>query len=513
LGRSSKRSCLLLVLVLTCTVSCSADDLPAGIAGSARCSQPRTSLDSGAAAELQTEALAGPTWTMTFEEETFSSPRVADLNGDGVGDVVMGMGQDTFGDRQSSAVAIDGVSGGLLWQTSGFDDLIGTATLMHLNDDATLDVVLGGRRGALVAVDGSTGSTVWEFDNRGNRWFNFYTSQRVGDLDDDGIVDIVAANGGLRFSEPGEGPGLPDADDRHLGTIFAVSSADGSIIESIAVPDRGESYMSPLVLPAQGSDSGRDVLVGTGGETLPGSLWTIPLAALTEDRADFTQLLEAGDKGVVAAPSAGHFTDDCVLDVIVQSFAGTISLVDRAAHELLWQVTNPGQESYSSPTLGYFIGDDDIPDVFTSVATGVWPEYRSADYLLIDGASGDVVWRQTLGTFAPSGFVAADLNGDGRDEVIFGVNDEAANTLEVQMLDTAGLEVHELVAPLPQTTFSSLWLGDLDGDDQLELIVTESAYQLPGPARVHRFETKWSAPSVASWGAYLGTHGDGILPD
>lgn len=457
--------------------------------------------------------LGEPLWTMASDEATFSSPRTADLNGDGVLDVVQGMGQDTLGARESSVVAVDGSTGQELWRSSGHDDLIGSAVFASLGGDNTVDVVIGGRRGALLAIDGATGRLLWTFDDQAGRWFNFYSSQIVTDHDGDGVVDVVAANGGLVIEEPEEGGGMFDANDRHLGTMFLISGANGSVISSVRIADQRESYMSPVVLPAYASGE-TSVLVGTGGETLPGSLWRLPLASLAADHFDDAQVLvSGGDKGVIASPSVADLTADCVADVVVQAFDGTVTAIDRATNDTLWTVTNPGFETYSTPTLAYLVGDDQVPDVFTAVARGVWPQYESSDYMVIDGATGKVVWRDTLGTFAPSGFVAADLNGDGRDEVIFGVNDVGANTHQMFVLESHRGQLHELGEPLSQTTFSSPWLGDLDNDGSLDLLLTESAYQSNGAARLHRYQLNWTAPEHVSWGGYLGSYNTGALHD
>jgi outer membrane protein assembly factor BamB len=470
------------------------------------CVAPRVFTDE--MAEFVVEPLGEPVWAMEPDEATFSSPRLADLTGDGVLDVVQGFGQDTFGDRQSSVIATNGSTGAELWKSTGHEDLVGSATFAQLGGDDTLDVVIGGRRGALLAIDGATGSLLWSFDDQGGRWFNFYTSQVVDDQNGDEVVDLVAVNGGLVFDEPAEGGGIGDADDRHLGTVFVVSGADGSVIAKSPVPDRGESYMSPVLVPDRGS--GPEVLVGTGGETLPGALWRLPLSALIDGELGVTEaVVSGGAKGVIAAPSLADLTGDCVVDIVTQAFDGTLTAVDGASSGVLWTVANAGFETYSTPSLGYFVGDDGVPDVFASVARGVWPEYESSD-----GATGQVVWRETLGSFAPSGFVAGDLNGDGRDEVIFGVNDVAANTHQLYVLDTNKRVLHALSDPLAQTTFSSPWLGDIDGDGELDLITTASAYQSSGPARVERFILVGThVPGTVSWGGYLGTAGTGVLGD
>lgn len=494
------------------------------------CEPPRTFADE--VADLSIEPLGEPIWTMASDEATFSSPKLVDLNGDGVLDVVQGFGQDTLGAAESSVVATDGATGAELWRSSGHEDLIGTARFAQLDGDNTPDVVIGGRRGVLLALDGATGGLLWQFDEQNGRWFNFYTSQFIADRDGDGVVEVVAANGGLRFDAPREGGGLPDPEQRNLGTTFVLSGADGSVIASLPAPDGREQYMSALVVPSAdsgddsdggGTDNGGDgdallggsdpqVIIGTGGETLPGALWRLPLDALVdEDLKSATMVTAGGEKGIIAAPSFADLTDDCVLDIVVQAFDGTLSAVDGATDEELWTLANPGFETYSSPTLGYFLGDDDVPDVFVGIANGVWPEYRSSDYLLVDGSTGIVAWRETMGTFAPSGFAAVDVNGDGRDEVIFGVNDLDRNTHQLHMLDMTTATAHPLGQPLPQTTFASPWLGDVDGDGLLDLIATESAYQSNGAARVHRFELPWAAPRIISWGGYLGTSTTGVI--
>ena len=44
------------------------------------------------------------------------------------------------------------------------------------------------------------------------------------------------------------------------------------------MPDKQETYMSPIVLPDDGAAS-PTILFGTGGETWAGALWETPLSA------------------------------------------------------------------------------------------------------------------------------------------------------------------------------------------------------------------------------------------
>ena len=453
-------------------------------------------------------------WTVSSSEETFSSPRLADLNQDGVLDVVLGFGQDSFGARQSSVAAFDGLDGSELWRTSGHEDLVGSATFADLDDVPGPDVVIGGRRGGLLALNGATGAVLWEFDDQGGRWFNFYTSQVIEDVNNDGVLDILSVNGGLVVDQPEEGQGLlPAVEDRAVGQVLVVSGADGSVIESTSVPDNRETYMSAVVIEGADESSPR-VIIGTGGETLPGSLWAVPLDDIVAGRRlDPALLVSGGAKGLIAAPSLGDLTGDCAADIVAVSFDGTVTAVDGLSGREVWAVAHDGFETYSSPTLGYFTGDDQVPDVFVGLAKGSWPEYEFSAYELIDGATGNRVWSVESGTFAPSGFVAVDIDGDAIDEVIFGVNDIATNSHQLHVLDTTSLTLSSLGRAGPETSFSSPWTGDIDGDGTLDLIVVSSAYHQRGTTTITRLALPGAAPENVSWGGYLGTDGDGRLVD
>jgi len=465
---------------------------------------------SGSAAILAAPTLPAATWEVADNHPSLSSPVTADLNGDGVLDVVQGHGIDGSYEGLSGVhhtmeyvAAIDGATGSELWRVDGRDDLVGTATFVELTGDTTPDVVIGGRRADLVAINGATGALLWSFYPNGGTagsWFNFYTSQPIDDQNNDGVKDIFAANGGL-ISEDGNSA---------LGYMLIISGADGTILSSAPVPGERETYMSALVIPAQGNYAA-SIVFGTGGEAHGGSLWRASLSSIATGVLDARPLYTGSDKGLIAPPSIAHLNNDCIYDIVAQVFDGTIIAIDGATDLVIWSNPNPGYESYSTPTLGYFVGDDAVPDVFTSMSLGTWPIYAEADYLLINGATGEITWRETLGIFAPSGTVAADLNSDGRDEVIFGANYYDTNTQQLYVLDTTQNNLHALGSPLPQTSMASPWIGDLDNDGLLDLLVTQSAYQDAGSYVLQRFSLPMTTPTSVSWSGYLGTNGNGLL--
>ena len=148
--------------------------------------------------------LLKPHWVAEFQNlGTFSSPRVADLNGDGIKDIVLGAGREEFTECDSSVVALDGRDGKILWNVHARDQIFGSADFMDVTGDGVPEVFIGGRSAEFIAINGKSGQVVWEYfpegdsiDSRSKGLYNFYNSQFVPDQNSDGVKDILISNGG-----------------------------------------------------------------------------------------------------------------------------------------------------------------------------------------------------------------------------------------------------------------------------------------------------------------------------
>ncbi|MEJ7681048.1 MAG: hypothetical protein WKG06_24985 [Segetibacter sp.] len=87
-----------------------------------------------------------------------SSPRTADLNNDGILDIVIGAGKNEFQKSDMGILAFDGRSGVLLWKQEAPDQVFGSATLYDVTGDKIKDVFIGGRSPQLKAIDGKSGT-------------------------------------------------------------------------------------------------------------------------------------------------------------------------------------------------------------------------------------------------------------------------------------------------------------------------------------------------------------------
>ncbi|CAN5914194.1 hypothetical protein BH24BAC1_BH24BAC1_25020 [soil metagenome] len=298
-------------------------------------------------------------WTKNLPRlGTLSSPRLANLNGDGILDIVMGAGGVEFSPSDSAIIALDGVTGQLLWSAPARDQIFG--------------------------------------------------SPLFRDLTGDGIEDLLVATGGYVKAPPGD-------PNRPAGKLLVVSSASGKLLASADMPDGKETYMSVLVADFR-SDGNLSVVFGTGGETLGGSLYRVPLAHLLQNDLSQATLLEPGhDKGFVAPPVLADITQDGVPDIIANSVNGRMVAIDGATEEVLWRVAVPGTEAYCSIAVGYFT-DDDVPDFFTNFGIGIWPDLNQSIQLMVNGKTGRTEWEKRLGSFQESTPLAFDFNGDGFDD-------------------------------------------------------------------------------------------------
>lgn len=452
---------------------------------------------------------------------TLSSPRVSDLNQDGVGDIIMGAGRLEFQKCDSAVIAIDGKNGALLWNVKAKDQIFGSAAFKDINSDGIEDVFIGGRSAELKAINGSNGELIWQFfkKNRGKdkkkiKWFNFYNPQFIPDQDQDGLEDILISNGGDVKVEPYN-------TDRPAGRLVIISSRDGSLIAEAEMPDGKEIYMSITVSETpDGKD--HEVVFGTGGETVGGNLYVSYLSDILQEDLSKAILLDSSkEKGYIGPPVRVDITGDHISDIVTCSVDGRLMAFDGNDHKRLWETFVPKTESYSTPAVGYFT-QDSIPDFFLSFSQGVWPNQGWSIQKMVDGKTGEVAFTDSLGFYQNTSPLAVDLNGDGWDEILMSGNfKETKNIFQkffytmLVKIDFQSDEVVQIGDTYEGNNITSTpWTGDLDQDGFLDILYCHSTnvrhtYNFNG-MRITRIATKTPIYKTVKWGAYQGSKYDGV---
>jgi len=459
-------------------------------------------------------------WTTTFDGVgIFSSPRVTDLNGDGIGDVMFGTGRVEFHACDSAVIALDGSNGKMLWHVPSIDHLFASPAFMDITGDQVEDVFIGGRSAQLMAINGTNGEVIWKFDrSQGDiKWFNFYNPQFINDQDNDGTRDILISNGGNVMILPNVTEG------RYPGNLVVVSGKTGKLLARAPMPDGKETYMSVAAIPIQG---GKDykVVFGSGGETIGGHLFATTLSQIFKgDLSNGKKLDASHGKGYIAPPVWIDINNDGDHDVIANAVEGKLLAFDGKSYKKLWSVKMPNTEAYSSIAPGYFTGNDKVPDFFVTYAVGEWPDLGWSQQFMVNGATGKIAYTDSLGSYQTSTPVVIDVDHDGVDEVILNLNvllfDEHDNKTLHNMNVIIDFKKNDLLQPWEGFAGSNLastpWIGDMDNDGFMDIVYChgtnlKKTYSFDG-IRINRIATDIKIQSEIKWGSYMGSHYDGIF--
>jgi outer membrane protein assembly factor BamB len=457
-----------------------------------------------------------------------SSPRTEDINKDGTLDVIMGAGKNEFQESDMGIVAFDGKTGDLIWKQNAPDQVFGSANFCDVNGDSIGDVFIGGRSPQLKALDGKTGRVLWEFKSDKYKddpilkyaRYNFNNGVIVPDQNNDGINDLLTVNGGNAFANPYQ------TRNRFPGVLMLMDTKTGDVIAADTMPDGKESYMTPLCFSQPGSNE-LNILFGTGGETISGSLYISDMSHLKAKKLNEAKVVatESGH-GFIAPASLADITGDGYLDIITISHGSKAVAIDGKDQHTIWSKKFPGTESSNSFAVGYFT-DDNVPDFFTFISKGEWPNSAGSIQIMLNGKNGNVEFTDSIGCTGFSTPVVYDLNNDGRDEAIISVNDFDCSlgyasqspekmTNSLLSIDFRKKSVRSIVKTEGfKNIFSTPWIGDLDNDGYLDIIYCQYYHHKDLLAflgmTVKRIDTPVKMKKKVLWGAFLGSGYNGIF--
>lgn len=457
-----------------------------------------------------------------------SSPRATDLNKDGTLDIIIGAGKNEFQYSDMGILAFDGRSGELLWKQEASDQVYGSATLYDVTGDSVKDVFIGGRSTQMKAIDGKSGALLWKFENEqyknhpilGFARYNFNNSVMVADQNNDGFDDLLTINGGNAIAEP------HSVLNRFPAVLMLLDSKTGNVIAADTMPDGKESYMSPLYFIRPDSKD-QFIVFGTGGETIGGSLYLATLPQLLAKKLTMAKVIASDTgHGFIAPAVLAEITNDGYPEIIAISHGSKAVAVDGKDHRILWTNTFTGTECSNSFATGYFTGDD-VPDFFTFISKGEWPNSTGSVQVMLNGKDGTVAYMDSIGCTGFSSPVVYDLNNDGYDEAIISINEfdcsmgyaaKSPALIENKLIsiDFENRSVNTIdQAKGFKNIFSTPWIGDIDNDGYLDIVHCQYYHQLSLLSflgmRIRRIETPVKIKKTVLWGSYLGANGDGVF--
>ncbi len=433
-----------------------------------------------------------PGWPVNVIGAVASAPAIGDITGDGVAEVVITAGGLVNGGDLTGGIWAFSASGQLLWRkvtmttssTGKPGGVFASPVLVDLNGDGTLDVLTASYDQNVYAIKGD-GSSVFPGAlpaKAGNRndaliWLGdgSWATPAVGDVDGDGVVDIVvtsATNIDARFSYvypgwsdqnvanacskvPQDLNAINRSQKRACGMV-AVFSNSGQLKPGWPQFIPGHTYDASPALANLDADPQLEIVTGNGWD--PGfgdASQPFFLTAWNHDGSIFKRynidavIFESG-------PAIGDITGDGKPEIVVG--------------------TNPFSNLTRANTNKIFAFDSNL-----NLLPGFPVEARDAQF------------NQQA---SPGVLSLADINDDGAADIVFGT------TWDVRAINGSGQYLNSNLALHGTGPFSGQpVIGNIDSDPGLELVFAAARGINPGV--IHKFDLSVSAdPSDLPWAQF-----------
>ena len=410
-------------------------------------------------------------WMLSEEPGTGfeGSPAYCDLDGDGQEEAIVAVGSGAAPMPLDPAYveAVDGRTGSRIWRAAQGNSGFAYPLCRDVDGDGVLDVLTAGRFGDVRALSGVDGTVLWSLN-----------ALNPGEIDDDANtytpvsaperpeVIFVSTGGGV---DPGQAP-------RNPGAVLAID-LDGKVLARWDEPNQAEIYTSPAVKAI--GRRGRNILlvVGSGGETLPGSLHFLVYNTRFKRFFAYAEIPSSCETGgFVSSPVLGDITGDrfAIPEVVAADFCGSVAAFDVLGHEL-WREGLSWPHVIANPLLTDLNADGVFDVAVSSMALNpsLPDTFPLIDAALetFDGPSGSPIWFTPLKLPAFSSPAAADVDGDGVEDIWVATQNFF---LPSELTVYSGTDGSELVAYGSVNWAGSPVLNDADGDGAIDVLVMDA---------------------------------------
>lgn len=366
---------------------------------------------------------------------------VGDVDGDLVDDWIVGAPlSDLAGNMSGSALVVSGLSGAVLHELVGDSpgDLLGTSVAgADLDGDGIGDLLLGAPAddttgvdsGTVYALSGFDRSLLWAAHGAGGGDNFGYSLSTVPDTDGDGLPEVLV------------GAWTADGRQPNAGEARLLDGATGAVLHTL----RGESSYdfygrSVAGLSDVDGDGFGDLLIGAPGESTQaagaGSVYLV--SGATGEVLSVTRGGATGDALGSSVASAGDLDGDGSSDLLLAApgsdvsgaNAGRVEVRSGASGALLLEFfgASAGDNIGAALAGGEDLDGDGTPDLVIGVPAADPSGLSSGCALLYSGATGlllgEVLGQQAGGRYGSALAVAPDINADGLAEVLIGAYGE-----------------------------------------------------------------------------------------
>ncbi len=297
---------------------------------------------------------SGPVWTRATGWETgltglttnyFYSPALADLDGDGKLDLLLGYTSGTIlAYKNTGTASTPSWTAQSDWGITGLPNSHYSPALVDLNGDGTYDLLLGDNVGNVTAYENTgspsapswTAHSAWDIADP-NTSYNDWAGPTLGDFNGDGRIDLLYGDShGTAFaykntgpySTPGTYTSKPVDAGNHGGftTLSYVSSVPSGT--TLTVDVRAGDSIKGAVTANGGTGADGSFDSGTyDGSSIPGITGTSPSLTINTDNAP--QIIASGDAVYPNGAGIYNFTDFALQSGDTITVTGSKALVIR----------------------------------------------------------------------------------------------------------------------------------------------------------------------------------------
>ncbi len=360
-------------------------------------------------------------WSRVTGGAVDSSPSVADVDGDGVLEVLV-RSDDYY------LYCLDATNGLVEWKFFfGYNNVETSPSLADIDNDGQLEVIIPA--GTLYCIDASLGTEEWSAPG------NARSSACIADVTGDDRLEVLVVDGTTNAvrcinSTGGEEWSTPDLDFTTLSSPTAADVDGDDQLEVLCGSlnynfyclngDTGStewnfttavsSSYTPAVADLDG-DSVKDIVFGTNyghvyclNGTMGGLEWDYNVGAYA----------------IMSTPCIGDAGSDRTLDVFVGTQDNYLHCIDGVSGTQKWIKAASGDVDGDPCVVN--VDGDDVLEVFVG----------ADDYAMycVDSGSGSTDWYYQAAGFIESSPYVGDLDDDGRIEIVFGSNDRNIYCLE-----------------------------------------------------------------------------------
>lgn len=382
-------------------------------------------------------------------------------------------------DQLSGKVMMVNETGEIVWSKLHGAGYTHALSLFDITNDTTPEILFSKDNGYIYVIDVKTGDQLWNRSNSGGSGSGNIEEIQVGDINNDGIVEVLYADNGHWLTILDNEGNFMNEYDLGSGTPYSSQLGYFESMTNLTFAYGDSSGAFRVINPLNGTivyDSGPNIIMNQKADIIAYDVDEdgFDEAIIGDDRLRMVDVVEGsifynstyyGEVGYNLI--LDNFDDDPEMEVAVQTFSNGIFLEDIASFQTKWHYYCDIGATMDI-VVGNF-GGTDHPDIAIVGADGY--------VVTVDGFTGNMLWFNSTGTVL-QGIMGISLSGSNISQVVTWGNTGYLTTFEMLMpvaaLPPEGFQERGIDYSIElKTPFPDLYVHDFNHDGIDEIVIIQ----------------------------------------